>query len=109
MGPLQQSDHVVRKSPNWRANEARGHVKQRNSNLVALYHVIAQLQRAISLVWKVLLKVFSLFFFLTTVVITEAISQRPAILQRGMLATAPTSVKAVPRLSEDKAAIELPL
>ena len=35
MGYLQLSDHVVQKSPYKRANDALGHVEQRNSNLVA--------------------------------------------------------------------------
>ena len=54
MGHLQPSNHVV---PNWRANDALGHVEQRKlkfggpvchllSSLAILYRVIAQLQRA---------------------------------------------------------------
>ena len=62
MSHLQLSDHVVQKSPYWRANDALGHVKQRKfkfggffehvrvrhllSSMAILYHVIAQLQKA---------------------------------------------------------------
>jgi len=63
MGHLQLSDHVVQKSPYWRANDALGHVEQRKfkfggflehvpvrhfrlSSMAILYHVIAQLQNA---------------------------------------------------------------
>ena len=49
---------------------------------------------------------FALGLFLTTVSRKEAIPQGPAILPRGILATTPTPVNAVPRLAEYKAALE---
>ena len=55
MDLLQLTNHVVQKSPYWRANDALGHVEQRKfkfggflymSQCVILYQVIAQLQKA---------------------------------------------------------------